>query len=214
MTPKTALLAAAAMAALAAPVALAAMPPAGTWEIGPLVRGKNYSVGMPARPSPGPGGSLVIDFPVAGAGQVDALTTAVGPLAGARAITMRYRVDAARGTRFVADETPDRPATVSLYFQQAGDTWSARGRYASYRWYVPERAVIPLSPGEHTVTVQFDEAWGNVNGATSRDDPRGYAAALQNTARIGIAFGSSGLRSHGVYATGPARFTLLALDIE
>lgn len=213
MTPKTALLAFAA-AALVVPAALAAMPPAEAWQIGPIVRGKNYSVGMPARPSPGPGGSLVMDFPVAGAGQVDAWTTAVGPLAGARAITMRYRIDAARGTRFVADEAPDQPATVSLYFQQAGDTWTAKGRYASYRWYVPDRAVIPLSPGEHTVTVRFDEAWGNVNSVTNAADPRGYAAALQNTARIGIAFGSSGLRSHGVYATGPARFTLLALDIE
>lgn len=214
MMPKTALLALAATAALTVPVALAAMPPAGAWEIGPTVRGKNYSVGMPARPSAGPGGSLVMDFPVAGAGQVDALTTAVGPLAGARAITMRYRVDAARGTRFVPDETPGETATVSLYFQRAGDTWSAKGRYASYRWYVPERAVIPLTPGEHTVTVRFDEPWINVWGRQKDTDPAGFAGALQNTARLGVAFGSVNRRSHGVYATGPARFTLLALDIE
>jgi hypothetical protein len=214
MTPKSAFLAAAVAAALAAPIALAAMPPAAAWEIGPQVRGRNYSVGMPARPSPGPGGSLVMDFPVAGRGQDDALTTAVGALAGARKITLRYRIDAARGTRFVADETPDQPATVSLYFQQAGDTWTARGRYASYRWYVPDRAVIPLTPGEHTVTVAFDEVWTNVMGQPNSADPRGYAAALEDTTRIAIAFGSPSRRSHGVYATGPARFTLLALDIE
>lgn len=214
MTPKTATLAALVATALAVPVALAAMPPAEAWDIGPIVRGKNYSVGMPARPSPGARGSLTMDFPVAGAGQVDAWTTAVGPLAGARAITMRYRVDAARGTRFVADETPDQAATVSLYFQQAGDTWTARGRYASYRWYVPISAVMPLAPGEHTVTVRFDETWTNVNGRPNTEDPRGFAAALENTARLGIAFGSSSRRSHGVYATGPARFTLLALNIE
>lgn len=214
MRLKITLLAVLATAAAAVPISLSAMPGAEAWEIGPNVRGRNYSVGMPAHPRPGPGGSLVMDFPIAGAGEVDALTTAVGALAGARQITLRYRIDAARGTRFVAVEAPHQPATVSLYFQQAGDNWSARGRYASYRWYSPARAVIPLKPGEHTVTVRFDETWTNVNGQPNRAVPAGYAGALQNTSRIGLAFGSAGMRSHGVYATGPARFTLLSLDID
>ena len=166
------------------------MPPAQAWEIGPQIGGRNYSVGMPAHPSPGSRGSLVIDFPVAGSGQVDALTTAVRPLAGARQITMKYRVDAARGARFVAVERPNEPATVSLYFQQAGDNWSAKGRYASYRWYAPAHAVIPLAPGEHTVTVRFDERWTNVNGKPNHQAPEAFAAALGKTSQIGIAFGS------------------------
>lgn len=190
------------------------MPPADAWEIGPWVRGRNYSVGMPARPSPGPGGSLHMNFPIAGAGQVDALTTDTPPLAGARRITFRYRVAAARGTRFVADEMPHEPATVSLYFQQAGDRWSGRGRFASYRWYSPARAVMPITPGEHRVTVALDEVWTNVQGQPNGQAPEGYADALRNTARIGLAFGSPSRRSHGVYATGPARFTLLSFDVE
>jgi hypothetical protein len=157
---------------------------------------------------------MAMDFPAAGAGEVDALTTAVGPLAGARRIVLRYRVDAAPRTRFIAVEAPNEPATVSLYFQQAGDNWSARGRFASYRWYAPSRAVIPLTPGLHTVTVQLNETWTNVNGQPNYVVPDGFAAALRNTARLGLAFGSSSLRSHGVYATGPARFTLLGLDID
>lgn len=155
-----------------------------------------------------------MDFPIAGSGQVDALTTAIRPLADARRITLRYRVAAARGTRFVADETPNEPATVSLYFQQAGDSWSGRGRFASYRWYAPGRAVIPLTAGEHSVTVRLDETWTNVNGQPNSQVPEEYAAALRNTARIGLAFGSSPRRSHGVYTTGPARFTLLGLDMD
>jgi hypothetical protein len=211
---KAPLLIASLFAAAALPVAVAAMPPAQAWEIGPSIRGRNYSVGMPAQPVAARGGGVAFDFPVEGRGQIDAMITDVGPLAGARQITMRYRIDAARGTRFVADESPDQPATVSLYFQRRGDNWSARGRYASYRWYVPARAVVPLEPGVHTVTVGFDEPWGNVYGVENSQDPAGYRAALEDTARLGVAFGSSGLRSHGVYATGPARFTLLALDIE
>lgn len=199
---------------VAASVAFAAMPHAEAWQIGPWVRGKNYSVGMPARPSPGPGGSLFMDFPIAGSGEVDALTTEVGPLAGARQITFRYRVDAERGTRFVAAEVPNEPATVSLYFQRAGDNWSGRGRYESHRWYSPARAVMPLTPGEHTVTVRLDEMWTNVQGRPNHQVPESFSAAIKNTARIGLAFGSLSRRSHGVYATGPARFTLLALDIN
>ena len=216
MKPTTSLIALVAAVAAFVPAAIAAVPPAGAWEIGPWVRGKNYSVGMPLHPTPGPGGSVVFDFPVAGSGQVDALTTPVGPLADARQITVRYRVDARRGTRFVAYETPGEAATVSLYFQQAGDNWSGRGRYQSYRWYTPVHAVMPLTPGEHTIRVRLDEVWTNVNSQpNSNAEKRGpYAAALQNTARIGLAFGSVSRRSHGVYATGPARFTLLSLDIS
>lgn len=215
MTLRIFLLGFGAFASLSVPFGLAAMPPAQAWEIGPWVRGRNYSVGMPAQPRSGPGRSLTFDFPLAGAGQVDALTTPVGPLAGASRIAVRYRVEAARGTRFVADETPGEQATVSLYFQQAGDNWSGRGRYQGYRWYTPVRAVMPLTPGEHTIMVGLDEVWTNVNGQpNSNVEQRGpFAAALENTARIGIAFGSVSRRSHGVYATGPARFTLLNLDI-
>jgi hypothetical protein len=194
------------------PLALAAMPPAASWEIGPQIRGKNYSVGMPAQPSAAPGGGVTFQFPQNG--EIDAMTTAVGPLAGARQITFRYRIEATRGARLVSAETPDQTATVSLYFQQRGDNWSGRGRFASYRWYVPSHAVIPLTPGEHSVTVGLNEVWTNVNGISNSQDPQGYASALENAGRIGIAFGTASARSHGVYATAPARFTLLKLDIN
>ena len=203
-----------ALATAAVPVALAAMPPAQAWEIGPWVRGRNYSEGMPTQPAPGPGGSLVFDFPTAGRGQIDALTASIGSLAGARQITLRYRIDAAPGTRFVPDEMPNEPATVSVYFQQRGDSWSGNGPYESYRWYSPARTVIPLAPGEQTVTMRLDETWINVNGKTNSSRADGFATALADTARIGLAFGSPSLRSHGVYATGPARFTLLGLDVS
>ena len=133
---------------------------------------------------------------------------------GARAITLRYRVDLARGARFIADESPNEAATVSLYFQQRDDNWSARGRYGSYRWYAPVRAVVPLASGLFQMTVRLDETWTNVNGQPVSQNRDGFDAALRDTVRIGLAFGSSSKRSHGVYATGPARFTLLNFKIE
>lgn len=199
-------------AAALAPVALAAMPPASAWDIGPQIRGRNYSVGMPATPEPSREGGVSFEFPQRG--EVDAMTTSMGPLIGAREVTFQYRIDAAHGAKFISAETPDQTATISLYFQRNGDNWTARGRYASYRWYSPPRAVVPLTPGTYEVRVRFDEAWTNVNGLPNSQDPEGFVSALKDTGKVGIAFGTSSARSHGVYATGPARFTLLALDFR
>lgn len=201
-------------AALAAPVATFANSGVHGWEIGPTVRGRNYSIGMPERPRPAPAGGVTFDFPTDGNGQIDAMTAPVEPLSGARAITLRYRVDLARGARFIADESPNEAATVSLYFQQRDDNWSARGRYGSYRWYAPVRAIVPLASGLFQMTVRLDETWTNVNGQLVSQNRDGFDAALRDTVRIGLAFGSSSKRSHGVYATGPARFTLLNFKIE
>jgi hypothetical protein len=213
MNLRTPLFASLGILAVTASVAMAATPPASSWEIGPNIRGKNYSVGMPRQPDAVRDGGVSFEFPGPD-GEVDALTTSVGSLWGVSEITVRYRIDAARGTRFVSAETPDQAAAVSFYFQRGGDTWSARGRYASYRWYVPGHAVIPLTPGERTVTVRLDEPWTNVNGIPNTQDPRGFQSALENSAQLGIAFGTASARSHGVYATGPARFTLLSLEMR
>jgi len=213
MTPKTDLADLIAIPTAALPAAGNAVPPARAWEIGPWVHGRNYSVGMPASPSPAAGGGAMFQFPVAGRGQIDAMTTPVSSLQGARRITLRYRIDAAGRTRFVPEEAPEEVATVSVCFQRSGDDWSARGRYESYRWYVLARAVVPLAPGVRSVTIGFDEPWVNVHFSSNSQDPEGYSAALANASRIGVAFGSAGLRSYGVYAPA-ARFTLLGLDIS
>lgn len=213
MNLRTTLFACLAAVSATPPVAIAAMPSASSWEIGPNIRGKNYSVGMPGQPDAVRGGGVSFEFPRTN-GEVDALTTGTGSLSGVREITVRYRIDAARGTRFVSAETPDQTATVSLYFQRRGDNWSGGGRYASYRWYVPAHAVIPLVPGERTVTVRLDETWTNVFGIPNTQDPRGFEGARENAGRLGISFGTASARSHGVYATGPARFTVLSVEMR
>ncbi len=191
-----------------------AMPPADAWEIGPWARGKNFSVNMPASPRASADGALVVDFPRVGRGEWDAMTTAIYPLADVKQISVRYRIDAAPGTRFVAVEDPTAPATVSLYFQRARDTWTAKGKYMSYRWYAPKRAVMPIKAGEHTVSIRLDEEWTNIAHRPRSEHRSEFDAALADTARFGFAFGSMGLRSHGVVATGPARFTLLSVDFD
>ncbi|GMM92671.1 hypothetical protein [Qipengyuania sp. MTN3-11] len=207
---------AAALAGSAISPGAAEAPPASAWEIGPFIDGRNYSVGMPVRPADTrEGASFVIPGPTAADGHVHYVTTPVRSLAGAKRITLRYRIDAPRGTRFVQQENPGAgPATLSLYFQRRGDSW--RARHPDYRWYSPVARQVPLSPGVHEVSIPLaeDERWIAMMGSDSATNPRGFAAAIEDAHRVGFTFGGSSGRGHGVYATNPARFTVLDFRIE
>ena len=204
----------AASAALAvAGMAIAAAPPASQWEIGPIIRGRDYSRGMPLRPEQARAGpSFIIPGPDAANGHVHYVTVPTGPLKGAHRITLTYRIDAPPKTRFVPQESPQLQATLSLYFQRAGDSWTMR--QPDWRWYAPTNRVVPLAPGTRTVSIGLDEDWIAMTGPSARSNPRGFAEALADTARVGFVFGSEGGRGHGVYATAPARFTILDFHVE
>lgn len=202
------------LAALAVP-ALAALPPAQAWEIGPIIKGRSYSQNMPLRPTAVHDGfRIAFPFPDKAAGHVHYVTFPHGPLAGKSRIVMRYRIEAAPGTRFVPQEYPDREAVLSLYFQQRGDTWTAKGRYETYRWYSPASTVVPLRPGEHVLSVDLEGDWISVYGKPPAMKPEGFREALANTARVGFTLGTvRDGRGHGVFATGPATLTVTSFDV-
>ena len=186
------------------------------WEIGPIVRGRNSSVGMPPAPTPaGRGWYFDFPFPSEQAGHVHYVTFRPGSLAGKSRIVVRYRVEAASGVSFVPRDRPQEPATVSLYLQRRGDNWSGRGPYQFYRWFAPPSTVKRIQPGVHEMTVSLNDGrWLGVSGGRRAQDNRAaFAAALARTDRVGLLFGSSSRRGHGVYATGPARFTLVSFRI-
>lgn len=207
---------AAAFAVLAAASA-AAMPAAQDWEIGPVIRGKNYSQGMPPHPAPQRKG-WYFDFPVgtsSAAGHVHYLTFRPESLRGKSRIVIRYRIDAAPGTRFVPQQFPDRTAAMTAYLQRRGDSWTAKGRYQFYRWYAPVATMRDIAPGTQEIVVRLDDPhWGSVMSQTAGANPREWQDALDDIDRIGLVFGSKGGRGHGVYATKPARFTMLDFRIE
>ena len=182
------------------------------WEIGPNIKGRNHSVGMPSVMDDSRDGPS-FEFPTRRSGLVKYVTIGTRPLDDARSVTIRYRVDAPPGTRFIAPERPNAAPMVSLYFQRRGDNWSASGRYATYRWYAARDKTLPLTPGVHQVTLDMDKDWVGVMGARAQGNP-GFYDALANAERIGFVFGTDGGRGHGVYATEPARFTLLDFDIR
>ena len=80
------------------------------------------------------------------------------------------------------------------------------GRFA---WQA--RIWVTLAEGEHTMTVPLlPEQWGGVYGG----QPAAlFYEALRNADNVGLVFGSPSGRGHGVYATGPATFTLLSYEV-
>ena len=192
----------------------AAAPDARLWEIGPFIRGQNKSVGMPVTMAQSHDGAYFdFPYPSARAGHVHYVTVPVRSLEGAKRITLRYRIDADRRTRFVPQDSPKQTATLSLYFQQRGDRWTAK--YPTHRWYSPGNRVVSLEPGVHELSISLDENWiGVTGGNTAHNNPRAFARAIANAHRVGFVFGSNGGRGHGVYSTAPARFTMLDFEIE
>lgn len=202
--------------AASASAALAATPTAGEWQIGPIIRGKNYSVGMPLQPAPTRNG-WYFDFPHSSraAGHVHYVSFRPESLADKARITVRFRVDAKRGTRFVPQEHPHLPGTVSLFLQRRGDNWTAKGRYNFYRWYAPADTVQEISPGTYQMTVRLDDPrWTPVMGSQPNGNTEAFRTALADPAAIGLVFGSAAARGHGVFATAPARFVLLDFNID
>ena len=182
---------------------------ASSWEIGPVINGRSYSPGMPRTMSDGSRGPT-FQFPTSEReGHVHYVTRAVGSLSEAQRITLRYRIDAGQGARFIPRERPEETASLSMYFQRRGDTWQADRAYGDYRWYAA--APVSLRPGTHTVTVEMRaDDWIPVSRSGSDD----FATAKALAGRAKFPFGWRGGRGHGVYATAPAQFTLLSFEID
>ncbi|ANY20203.1 hypothetical protein A6F68_01690 [Tsuneonella dongtanensis] len=159
------------------------------------------------------GASFAMPGPTRAQGHVHAVTVPVGSLEGASRITLRYRIDAAPGTRFYGQENGG-PGWLSLFIQQRGDNWTAKGRYSTYRWYSPDNRIANLSPGTHTVSIGLDEDWNAVVAHKALKNPAAFREALANAGSVGFVFGSSSGLGHGVYATAPTRFTILDFRID
>lgn len=185
------------------------MDPA-TWEVGPLVRGENYSVGMPAHPSAHPDG-WVLELPQAG-GSAHYVTTATVALAGKTRVVMSYRVEADPGVAIVPRLYPTSPSMLTLYFQRQGDQWTAATE--AWRWYASFVTQSPILPGDYVMVAPLTSNWTAVLASTRENNPSAYSAALAETARVGFVLGGGDGLGHGVYATGPARIVVKSFRLE
>ena len=194
-----------------------AQPPAASdaeaWTIGPFVRGRNYSKGMPLHPTARAGGGWQVDLPPA-PGSVHAVTFRHGPLAGKRRIVMRFRIEAAPGTRIVASSDGRSPSMLTLYFQRRGDNWTGRGRFETYRWYATFATRTPLGPGSYVMIAPLDGPWTAVETSTARSSPAAFQAALADSDQVGFVLGGGDGYGHGVSATGRARLVVTDFRVE
>lgn len=186
---------------------------ASRWTIGPVIRGRNHSRRMPLHPTPGPRGGFHIDLPPA-PGSVHYVTFPHGSLAGKRRIVMRYRVAAVPGVRIEPRTAPGSPSMITLYFQQAGDNWTARGPYETYRWYATFATKSPITPGEHVMVAPLTANWTAVQTSSARTNPAAFREAVANADQVGFVLGGGDGFGHGVYATGPARITVTDFRVE
>lgn len=196
----------------AGPVAVNPMNPA-IWRIGPVIKGKNYSVGLPEIPLPHPEGwCFDIPYPNVEAGHVHYVTFDHGPLTGKRRIVLRYRIETEG--QLHARTAPGQPAMLTLYFQRKGDNWSAKGKYDSFRWYATFVTVSPLGAGSGEIVAQLDGPWTGAEKSTKANDPAGFDAAINNAQAVGFVLGGGDGYGHGVFATAPARFIVASFRIE
>lgn len=182
------------------------------WVIGPIIRGRNYSVGMPLHPTARRGGGFQIDLP-RHPGSVHYVTFSHGSLAGKRRIVMRYRVEAAPGVRIEASTAPGTPGIITPFFQRAGDNWTAKGRFEGYRWY-GTFATRPVEPGEHVIVAPLNANWTAVRTSSARTNPAAFRDAVADADQVGFVLGGGDGFGHGAYATGPARLIVTEFTVE
>jgi hypothetical protein len=179
------------------------------WEIGPVINGRNYSVGMPLNPVQTPDG-WAFDFPLS-PGSAHYVTFPFGSLAGKTRIVMHYRIEADPGVQIVPVCCSTSPAIgPTLYFQQQGDDWNTDGM----RWWATFDTKSPMVSGDYEVTIPLDGAWTSVMTMTAQSNPQQFITAKSNAGRVGFTLGGGDGFGHGVYATGRARLVVTEFNVE
>jgi hypothetical protein len=184
------------------------------WSIGPVIDGKNYSVGMPKHPKACPPALFCIDFPGGPQAHAHYVTTPTGPLTGKTRIRMRYRVEMADDVKFVPKSSANHQSILTLYFQRRNVDWDGYGEAEYDRWYAAFAWHLPIKAGEHEIVAPLDGNWTAVFTASRETKPHQFAAALANAGRVGFVLGGGDGLGHGVYTTGPARIAVTEFVVE
>ena len=185
----------------------------GVWTIGPIIRGRNYSEGVPLHPARRPNGGWHIDLPPS-PGSVHYVTFRHGSLAGKSRIVMRYRIEAAPGVRILPITAPHLPSIITLYLQRGGDNWSGKGRFEAYRWYATFASQSPITPGEHQIVAPLSGNWTAVRSSSAGSNPAAFRDAIAYADEVGFVLGGGDGYGHGVFATGRARLVVTDFRVE
>ncbi len=170
-------------------------------HLGPYVHGKSKTIGTKLK-----GKAFAFPNPTREAGHVHALVVPAKEITG-KAIRLEYRIDGR--TAFRPQEHPTATGQITLMVQRKGDNWSGKGEYANYRVFYTKP--LDIVEGQHVILAPLEpELWSGVFGYPTPDE---FSKTLDNAKFIHICFGGGSSAAHGVYAEGPARFTLISLEV-
>lgn len=209
MTFRHALLPAVAASLLgsAADARAARTPPVSAWEIGPVIAGRNHSLGV-ARPSALANGW---GFSIGPRAEPHYVTFRHGSLRGKTRIRMRYRVEGpAAAIVHGAKCATASPSAVTLFFQRGDDDWRSDGG----RWWASFASVPLTGPtGEREIVAALDGRWTSVLTMSAANNPAAFAAAKANAGRVGFTFANCTGLGHGARATMPVRFVVTRFEV-
>lgn len=182
---------------------------AASWEIGPVIRGKNYSLNMPLRPTQDADRTWFLEFgPESGPHYV---TFPHGSLVGKTVIRGRFKIEGPPGARIWGKACPDQPSSLTLFFMSANPDWYGDGG----RWWATFATKRPLEVGaEFEVVARLDANWTSVLTMSRESGPREFEDALANADRVGFTFGDCESFGHGARATTTVRFRVLDFRVE
>ena len=171
-------------------------PPPSTalWEIGPVISGQNYSKGEPLYTD----GAIAINLQAQ-----PHYVTRPGNLLGKSAIRLTFSVDGP-----LVGVGCTTPATVSAYFQKAGDDWNTDGG----RWWATFASVTVDHAGDYSITAPLDGPWTSVHTMTAISDPQAFASAKANANSVGFTFGNCEGYGHGAFAAVPVKFVVTSFE--
>ena len=185
----------------------AARMPVRSWEIGPIINGRNYSLGLRGPSRTGGGIALTIS-PNA---EPHYVTFRNGSLRGKTRIRMRYRVEGPRGAViYGANCSTGSSSAVTLYFQREDDDWTSDGG----RWWATFASVKLNGPmAEREIVAPLNANWTSVLTMTAGTNPNEFAAAKTNAGRVGFTFANCEGFGHGARATVPVRFIVTRFQV-
>jgi hypothetical protein len=184
------------------------------WVIGPIINGRQYSVGMPTSPTPD-GEGFWFDFPKAQKG-LDRWSTpgphyVTRPTSGISGSKIKLAYEITGDGQFFGS-TGQQSSFVYLcaFFQRSGDNWSGADAFEAHRWW--SATMFPLKVGKHEVEVPLArEDWVSVY---NRGTEAQFADALRKASSIGVTFGNDEGRGHGVSSpTGGSSFRLISFEV-
>ncbi|MCO5169187.1 MAG: protease complex subunit PrcB family protein [Planctomycetes bacterium] len=180
-----------------------------SWEIGPVINGKNYSLNMPLRPTQDRDRTWYLEFgPDSGPHYV---TFPHGSLVGKSVIRGRFKIEGAPGTRIWGKACPDQPSSLTFFFMSSDPDWYGDGG----RWWATFATKRPLEVGtEFEVVARLDANWTSVLTMSHESGPREFEDALANADRVGFTFGDCESFGHGARATATVRFRVLDFRVE